>query len=69
MDVEVDMDAGEVRAIRTIRNSGNSVVVSLPPNLLSACGFSAGDELQLIADNNTSEIRLRRPPQEADRDN
>ena len=60
MDVEVDMDAGEVRAVRTLRSSGNSIVVSLPPNLLQACGFAPGDDISLVADNNTGEIHLRK---------
>jgi len=59
MDCEIDMTAGEVRADRRVRVSGNSLVVSLPPALLNAAGIKCDDDVEIVADNETEEIRIR----------
>lgn len=59
MECEVDMAAGEVRADRRVRVSGNSLVVSLPPTLLDAAGIKCDDDVKIVASNETKEIRIR----------
>lgn len=53
------MAAGEVRADRRIRVSGNSLVVSLPPTLLDAADIKCDDDVEVVACNETEEIRIR----------
>jgi len=59
MSVKVDTDNGEVRATRTIRQSGNSVVVVIPPELLDAAGFDLGDKVEIATDLEREDIILR----------
>jgi len=60
MSVTVDPDNGEVRATRTIRKSGNSTAVVIPPELLDAAGFELGDDVDLVCDFDTGEVSMRR---------
>jgi len=59
MSVNVDADNGEVRATRTVRQSGNSTVVVIPPEMLGAVGFELGDDIDLVAGLESKEIVLR----------
>jgi len=59
MSVNVDADNGEVRATRTVRRSGNSTVVVIPPEMLGAVGFDLGDDVDLVAGLESGEIVLR----------
>lgn len=61
MPVEFDSDEEEIRTRRPLRRSGNSVVVSLPPELLRAARFEVGDELIVAAGFGGGEIQLRHP--------
>lgn len=61
MPVDYDTEAGEARADRTLRRSGNSVVVSLPPELLREAGFQQGDDVTVAAGFDRGEITLREP--------
>ncbi len=61
MPVDYDRDAGEARTDRTLRRSGNSVVVSLPPELLREAGFQQGDKVIVAAGFGGGEITLRAP--------
>lgn len=47
MSVEIDLDAMEARTERELRRSGNSIVVSLPPQLLKEANLSEGDTVTL----------------------
>jgi len=60
MPVDYDREAGEARANRTLRQSGNSVVVSLPPELLHEAGLQQGDEVVVAAGFGGGEIELRK---------
>lgn len=65
MPVDYDTEEGEARAGRTLRRSGNSVVVSLPPELLHEAGFQQGDEVTVAAGFGGGEITLRKSNPEA----
>lgn len=43
-------DEDQFTAVRVVRNSGNSSVVSIPPNMLQGAGLAEGDEVSLVAD-------------------
>lgn len=43
--VQVDTEANEISAKRMVRQSGNSMVVSIPPTLLSIAGIDEGEEM------------------------
>lgn len=60
MPVQVDTEKGEATAVRPLRKSGNSVVVSIPPELLHQAGFVVGDEVDVVAGFEGGEISLRR---------
>jgi len=59
MSVNVDADNGEVRATRTVRQSGNSTVVVIPPEMLGAVGFELGFQTN---PRGVEAVPVRRPP-------
>jgi len=68
MPVEVDAEAQEAKATRRLRRSGNSVVVSIPPQLLRQAGFIEGDEVEVIAPFDGGSIELQNAAEESDDD-
>ncbi|QHS17959.1 hypothetical protein GWK26_12810 [haloarchaeon 3A1-DGR] len=59
MPVEVNPEENEARCQRELRKSGNSIVVSLPPQLLEQAGFELGDEVLVAAGFEGGEISIR----------
>lgn len=59
MPVEYDPESDEVRGTRSLRRSGNSVVVSLPPEVLRQAGFTDGDDVVVAAGFSGGEVVLR----------
>lgn len=57
--VSVDPETGTLTAIRKLRESGNSIVLTIPPQLLEGAGLEAGDSVKLIADMNEDTITIR----------
>ena len=47
MSVEIDLEAMEARTERQLRQSGNSIVVTLPPQLLNEANLAEGDTVLL----------------------
>jgi antitoxin component of MazEF toxin-antitoxin module len=64
--VDVDPDENVMRASRKLRQSGGSLVVSLPPEMLQSVGFEEGDELVLEAEWAGDTICLRKVDDVAD---
>ncbi|MDQ2052926.1 AbrB/MazE/SpoVT family DNA-binding domain-containing protein [Natronolimnohabitans sp. A-GB9] len=60
MSVDVDPNENKTRAERSIRKSGNSYVVSIPPEILQSAGISEGDKTILEADIGGETIEIRR---------
>lgn len=58
--VSFDGDKGIFTATRTIRESGNSVIVAIPPQLVEAASFEVGDDVELSAQIDSGEIHIRR---------
>lgn len=58
--VRFDKDGQRMIATRKLRQSGSSMVVSIPPQILDASGLEAGDELAIVADVQGHEIVLSR---------
>lgn len=48
--VNIDRDSATATTTRRLRESGNSVVLTMPPELLDMSGFSVGDDIRLTAD-------------------
>jgi antitoxin component of MazEF toxin-antitoxin module len=46
--VRVDPEDGTVAADRSVRPSGRSLVVTLPPQVLEAAGIKEGDDVEII---------------------
>lgn len=46
---------------RKIRKSGNSYVLTIPPNMLKALDLAEGDTVQLTKENNSIEITKQEP--------
>lgn len=62
MSVRVDFDAGKIVAHRTIRKSGRSHVISIPPEILDAADFEPGDDVSVLLDNSSGELIIRTDP-------
>ncbi|AXR78972.1 AbrB/MazE/SpoVT family DNA-binding domain-containing protein [Natrarchaeobaculum sulfurireducens] len=60
MSVDVDPNENKTRAERSIRKSGNSFVVSIPPEILQSAGMSEGDRATLEADIGGETIQIHR---------
>lgn len=58
--VVIDAEEGTVSATRKIRESGNSIVISIPPQVLEAAGLEPGDQADIVADMDDQVISLRR---------
>lgn len=58
-DVEIDQDSQTITAIRQLRKSGGSTVVTIPPEMLDLTELEAGDGAELKAEFFGDEIRLR----------
>ena len=58
--VTFDRDEGVMRAIRTVRESGNSTIVTLPPQILEGANFEVGDDVDIEVDIDSGEITLNR---------
>lgn len=50
MLVEIDPDSQTARGERMLRESGNSVVLTIPPQILQQAGLSAGDEVEIVSE-------------------
>ena len=60
MSVRVDK-SGVMTAERTIRQSGNSTVVSIPPAMLDHMDLESGDEVILSKDVQDGELVIKMP--------
>lgn len=58
--VVIDAEEGTVSATRKIRESGNSIVISIPPQVLEAAGLEPGDQADIVADMDEQTITFRR---------
>lgn len=58
-DPEYDPETRTMRATRSLRGSGNSTVLSIPPLILQALAVQEGDEVELIADTESHELTIR----------
>lgn len=59
MSVQIDTENGEVREQRQLRKSGDSTVVSLPPEVLEHADVEQGDEVTVAVGFNSGTIELR----------
>lgn len=59
MSIDIDTDAEESRATRKVRESGNSVVVSIPRTLLREADFLVGDDVEVAASFDGGSIVIR----------
>jgi hypothetical protein len=56
--VQIDRESLSASTERALRDSGNSKVVSLPPQLLQAAGFDEDEDVIVRADMETGTIRI-----------
>lgn len=64
MSVEIDTEKGEVKKRRKLRRSGDSVVISLPPEVLQQAEAGEGDEVVVAVPFGSSIIELRKEDEE-----
>lgn len=60
MSVEIDTDAGEVRKTGRLRRSGDSTVLTIPPEVLEQAGAGEGDRVTIAVPFGSSTIEVRR---------
>jgi len=58
--VEIDREELEITAERTVRKNGNSLSVSLPPELLQGTGLAEDDDVRLVGDMEDGTIVVER---------
>lgn len=63
--VDVDPDAGEVSGVRKLRRSGDSLVISIPPEVLDMSGLEAGERYEVVAPFEGGEVTIRPPDAES----
>jgi len=56
--VRVDPETGTVTAVRKLRESGNSTVLTIPPQVLEGGGFEPGEQVRVVADMEGGGIRI-----------
>lgn len=64
--VSIDPEAGEIRAIRRLRESGNSVVLTIPRQVLDGAGLEEGDDVLITAEMGRGEFRVEAAPEDPD---
>jgi antitoxin component of MazEF toxin-antitoxin module len=57
--LDIDQDDQEVRGESSLRESGGSVVLTIPPDIARQAGFDAGDDVQVSTPFEGGEITLR----------
>jgi antitoxin component of MazEF toxin-antitoxin module len=58
MSVDLNPANQTVTANRTLRQSGSSVVLTFPPQVLQSLELAAGDEVEIEGDWSTGEITI-----------
>ena len=59
MGVSVDHDRGEVSVERSIRKSGGSHVVSIPPYILDQAGFDGDEDIEVVHRQGEDSVQIR----------
>jgi antitoxin component of MazEF toxin-antitoxin module len=59
MSVEIDPASETARGKRELRASGNSTVVTIPPQILQQAGLERGDEVELVAELGSGQITIQ----------
>ncbi|MCU4743439.1 hypothetical protein [Natronoglomus mannanivorans] len=58
MPIDIDPDAEEMFDVRELRKSGDSVVLTLTPDIIRKAEFSAGDEVKIATPFTGGEITI-----------
>lgn len=58
MPIDIDPEAEEMFDVRELRQSGDSVVLTLPPDILRKAGVSEGDEVRIATPFSGGEISI-----------
>ncbi len=66
--VNIDMERGAVVGTRKLRDSGNSTVLTIPPEILDVADLEAGDEITLTADMESGKITIVKKESEESND-
>lgn len=64
MTVEIDRGDDEIRAKRTIRKSGNSLVITMPTEVLDYAELQDGDMVEVAIGFGDEDIYVRQTPSE-----
>jgi antitoxin component of MazEF toxin-antitoxin module len=59
MPASVDVDSETMEDTRLLRESGNSVVVSIPPEILDTAGLETGDTVTVSAPFEGGQINVK----------
>lgn len=65
-NVQIDRENLTATADRSLRASGNSTVVSIPPQLLQAAGIEEDGDVIVRADMKNGTIRIEQPNDDTD---
>lgn len=59
MSVQINPQTETVRATRSLRKSGSSVILTIPPEVLQSLDLDSGDTLEIEGDWGDGEMRVR----------
>lgn len=59
MSVNINPSTNTVEGTRSLRNSGSSVVLTIPPEVLQSLDLGPGDEMKITGDWSTRELTVR----------
>lgn len=59
MSVQVDPDTGEVLDTGTLRESGSSTVLTIPPGVLASADLGAGDTIEFAVPLGEARVEIR----------
>ncbi|WBE14038.1 MazE superfamily protein [Saline Natrinema sp. J7-1 virus 1] len=60
MALDIDPNESTVKAQRAIRSSGNSNILSIPPQMMQLMDWEEDDELEMVGNWEEGEITLRK---------
>ena len=62
--INIDRENNEISTTRALRETGDSIVVGLPSEILQGAGLELGDDVRVVANMNTGKITLRKSPED-----
>lgn len=60
MSVNINPQTATISGSRSLRRSGSSMVLTMPPEMVQSLGWEPGADIEMVADWDSEEITLRK---------